>query len=102
MAGKVDYLKIINHEWVRVILKNPEDTTLWFSIGHLDTFERNLVQVQSEAGVKLKNFVPTFYKSEFMLRELVIGSLFFLLPLITVFMMRRETSMILISQLLFF
>ena len=49
---------------MRVVLKNPGDTTLWFSIGHLDAFERNLVQVQSEAGIELKNFASTFYRSE--------------------------------------
>ena len=64
MEGKVDYMEIINSKWVRVVLKNPGDTTLWFSIGHLDAFERNLVQVQSEAGIELKNFVSTFYRSE--------------------------------------
>ena len=57
-------MEIINSKWVRVVLKNPGDTTLWFSIGHLDAFERNLVQVQSEAGIELKNFVSTFYRSE--------------------------------------
>ena len=57
-------MEIINSKWVRVVLKNPGVTTLWFSIGHLDAFERNLVQVQSEAGIELKNFASTFYRSE--------------------------------------
>ena len=81
----MDYLEIINHKWVRVIMKHPGTTTPWFSIGSNDTFERNLEQVQLEAGVELKNFVPTFYRSEI---ELASFTPYILPLLLLAFMMR--------------
>ena len=86
----MDYLEIINHKWVRVILKSPGSTTPWFSIGSNDTFERNLEQVQLEAGAELKNFVPTFYRTEVELAS--IGP--YILPILFfVFIMRSMRGM---------
>jgi len=90
LGGKVDYLEIINHKWVRVIMKHPGTTTPWFSIGSNDTFERNLEQVQLEAGVELKNFVPTFYRSEI---ELASFTPYILPLLLLAFMMRGMRGM---------
>jgi hypothetical protein len=37
---------------------------LWFNIGSVDSFERNLENAQVEMNVEPPNFVPVVYKSE--------------------------------------
>ena len=39
-------------------------TTLWFSIGSVDAFERNVETAQMESGIEPTNFVPVVYKNE--------------------------------------
>ena len=38
--------------------------TLWFNIGSVDSFERNLENAQIEMNVEPQNFLPVVYKSE--------------------------------------
>ena len=38
--------------------------SLWFNIGSVDSFERNLENAQIEMNVEPQNFVPVVYKSE--------------------------------------
>lgn len=39
-------------------------TLLWFSIGSVDAFERNVETAQMEAGIEPSNFIPVVYKNE--------------------------------------
>ena len=42
----------------------PMQTTLWFNIGSVDSFERNLESVQLEMNTEPQNFLPVIYKTE--------------------------------------
>lgn len=37
---------------------------MWFNIGSVDSFERNLENAQVELNVEAQNFVPVVYKTE--------------------------------------
>ncbi|KAK4003344.1 hypothetical protein OUZ56_005112 [Daphnia magna] len=66
--GMVEKLEVVNKKWVRVRLppgNNVSDgSTLWFNIGSVDSFERNLENAQIELNIEPQNFVPVIYKSE--------------------------------------
>ena len=63
--GNVEHLKVINNKWVKIYLKSAtESDTLWFSIGSVDTFERNLEHVQADLGIEQSRNVPVLYKSQ--------------------------------------
>lgn len=95
--GIVEKLEVINKKWVRVKLMTGNQvegaTTLWFSIGSVDAFERNVEAAQMEAGTEPSNFIPVVYKNEleastftsFLPTLLIIGFL--------IFMMRRSAQM---------
>lgn len=95
--GIVEKLEVINKKWVRVKLMPGNQvegaTTLWFSIGSVDAFERNVETAQMESGIEPTNFVPVVYKNEleasmitsFLPTLLIIGFL--------IFMMRRSAQM---------
>ncbi|XP_018331195.1 AFG3-like protein 2 [Agrilus planipennis] len=95
--GIVEKLEVVNKKWVRVKL-TPGNTvdgsnTLWFNIGSVDSFERNLENAQVEMNIEPSNFVPVIYKS-----ELEASSLSGLLPTVIVigfliYMMRRSAEM---------
>lgn len=89
--GLVDRLQVVNKRYVRVILspqKTPwEGNTVWFNIGSVDTFERNLETIQQELGIEPEKRVPVVYKIEgdgtFLLNMLptflILGILFFMM-----------------------
>lgn len=95
--GIVEKLEVINKKWVRVKLMPGNQvegaTLLWFSIGSVDAFERNVETAQMEAGIEPSNFIPVVYKNEleastltsFLPTLLIIGFL--------IFMMRRSAQM---------
>lgn len=95
--GIVEKLEVINKKWVRVKLMPGNQvegaTTLWFSIGSVDAFERNVETAQLEAGIEPSNYIPVVYKNEleaatftsFLPTLLIIGFL--------IFMMRRSAQM---------
>ncbi|KAF4520289.1 hypothetical protein B566_EDAN004348 [Ephemera danica] len=95
--GIVEKLEVVNKKWVRVRLL-PGNTydgsgVLWFNIGSVDSFERNLENAQVEMNVEPPNFVPVVYKS-----ELEAASVTGLLPTLLIigfllFMMRRSAEM---------
>uniref|UniRef100_A0A336MU87 CSON004109 protein n=1 Tax=Culicoides sonorensis TaxID=179676 RepID=A0A336MU87_CULSO len=95
--GVVDRLEVVNKKWVRVRL-NPGVTTesnavLWFNIGSVDSFERNLENAQVEMNVEPVNFIPVIYRT-----EIEASSLSGLLPTLLiigflVYMMRRSAGM---------
>ncbi|KAH7980654.1 hypothetical protein HPB49_017991 [Dermacentor silvarum] len=66
--GIVEKLEVINKKWVRVRLlpgnQIDGNNVLWFNIGSVDTFERNLENVQLEFNIEPPNFVPVIYKNE--------------------------------------
>ncbi|CAF0763293.1 unnamed protein product [Rotaria sordida] len=67
LKGYVDKLEVVNKKWVRVrLLPGAPDSmhSLWFAIGSVDSFERNLENVQTENGIDAGGYVPVLYKTE--------------------------------------
>lgn len=115
--GMVDRLEVVNKKWVRVRL-NPGVTTesnvssfsdflkysttyffaqfkdvLWFNIGSVDSFERNLENAQIDMSIEPVNFIPVIYRT-----EIEASSVSGLLPTLLIigfliYMMRRSAGM---------
>ncbi|XP_029009903.1 AFG3-like protein 1 [Betta splendens] len=65
--GVVERLEVINKQFVRVTLVPGADTDasyVWFNIGSVDTFERNLEAAQLELGLELSNQATVVYSTE--------------------------------------
>ncbi|XP_063052702.1 AFG3-like protein 2 [Engraulis encrasicolus] len=66
--GLVDRLEVVNKQYVRVILVPRADagdgSYVWFNIGSVDTFERNLETAQQELGLEPQRRVAVVYSSE--------------------------------------
>ncbi|XP_072008369.1 LOW QUALITY PROTEIN: mitochondrial inner membrane m-AAA protease component AFG3L2 [Engystomops pustulosus] len=66
--GMVDRLQVVNKRFVRVVLipgkSSMEGKYVWFNIGSVDTFERNLETAQQEYGIEPENRVPVVYTVE--------------------------------------
>ncbi|XP_006008878.1 AFG3-like protein 2 [Latimeria chalumnae] len=64
----VDKLEVVNKRYVRVVFapgKAPVDGQyVWFNIGSVDTFERNLETAQLEMGIEGENRLPVIYSTE--------------------------------------
>uniref|UniRef100_A0A1B0G3D3 AAA+ ATPase domain-containing protein n=1 Tax=Glossina morsitans morsitans TaxID=37546 RepID=A0A1B0G3D3_GLOMM len=95
--GVVEKLEVINKKWVRVRLlpghSKDAGGMLWFNIGSVDSFERNLENAQIEQGFEPANFIPVIYRT-----EVEASSLTGLLPTLLiigflVYMMRRSADM---------
>ncbi|XP_041982592.1 AFG3-like protein 2 [Aricia agestis] len=94
--GVVERLEVINKKWVRVRLQPGsvlEGKIIWFAIGSVDSFERNLENAQIEINVDPPNFVPVIYKT-----EVEASSLTGILPTLLIigfliYMMRRSANM---------
>ncbi|XP_013186303.2 AFG3-like protein 2 [Amyelois transitella] len=94
--GTVEKLEVINKKWVRVKLQPGsalENKIIWFAIGSVDSFERNLENAQTEISVDPPNFVPVIYRT-----EVEAASLTGLLPTLLIigfliYMMRRSADM---------
>uniref|UniRef100_A0A6M2DT10 Putative atp-dependent metalloprotease ftsh n=1 Tax=Xenopsylla cheopis TaxID=163159 RepID=A0A6M2DT10_XENCH len=93
----VEKLEVVNKKWVRVRLAAGNTTvgsnTLWFNIGSVDSFERNLENAQIDLNIEPVNFIPVIYKT-----ELEAASLSGLLPTLLIigfliYMMRRSAEM---------
>ncbi|XP_035770837.1 AFG3-like protein 2 [Neolamprologus brichardi] len=60
--GVVDRLEVVNKRYVKVVFsagKTPVDGQyVWFNIGSVDTFERNLETAQYELGIEGENRLP--------------------------------------------
>ncbi|CAO2609542.1 AFG3-like protein 1 [Lemmus lemmus] len=64
--GLVDRLEVVNKQFVRVI-PVPGTTSekfVWFNIGSVDTFERNLESAQWELGIEPANQAAVVYTTE--------------------------------------
>ncbi|XP_049931024.1 AFG3-like protein 2 isoform X2 [Epinephelus moara] len=88
--GVVDRLEVVNKRYVKVVFspgKMPVDGYVWFNIGSVDTFERNLETAQYELGIEGESRLPVVYSTEsdgtFLLSMLptvlIIGFLLFML-----------------------
>ncbi|XP_049886016.1 AFG3-like protein 2 [Pectinophora gossypiella] len=94
--GSVEKLEVINKKWVRVKLQSGaalDGKVIWFAIGSVDSFERNLENAQIEMSVDPPNFVPVIYKT-----EVETASLTGMLPTLLIigfliYMMRRSADM---------
>ncbi|KAJ6628041.1 AFG3-like protein 2 [Pseudolycoriella hygida] len=95
--GIVEKLEVVNKKWVRVRLSpgSSTDSTgiLWFTIGSVDSFERNLENAQMDLNIEPVNFVPVIYKT-----EVEASSLTGLLPTLLIigfliYMMKRSANM---------
>uniref|UniRef100_A0A8C9WAN9 Si:ch1073-174d20.2 n=1 Tax=Scleropages formosus TaxID=113540 RepID=A0A8C9WAN9_SCLFO len=66
--GLVDRLEVVNKQYVRVIPAPGVNTSnvnyVWFSIGSVDMFERNLEAAHQELGVEPAHRVSVIYRSE--------------------------------------
>ncbi|XP_051879953.1 AFG3-like protein 2 isoform X1 [Pristis pectinata] len=66
--GIVDRLEVVNKRYVRVVFA-PDKVTMdgqyvWFNIGSVDTFERNLESAQQEQGIEGESRIPVVYSTE--------------------------------------
>ncbi|CAB1453181.1 unnamed protein product [Pleuronectes platessa] len=88
--GAVERLEVVNKRYVKVIFpagKTAVDGYIWFNIGSVDTFERNLETAQYELGIEGGDRLPVVYSTEsdgtFLLSMLptvlIIGFLLFML-----------------------
>ncbi|KAM9815474.1 mitochondrial inner membrane m-AAA protease component AFG3L1-like [Syngnathus typhle] len=63
--GLVDRLEVVNKQYVRVILMpGAEGSYVWFNIGSVDTFERNLETAHLELGMEASRRPAVVYSSE--------------------------------------
>ncbi|ESO87916.1 hypothetical protein LOTGIDRAFT_127065 [Lottia gigantea] len=65
-SGNVERLEVVNTQWVKVKFLPGADshTTVWFNIGSVEVFERNLENAQLELNIEPANFINVVYKSE--------------------------------------
>ncbi|CAK9829229.1 AFG3-like protein 2 [Anthophora retusa] len=73
--GVVEKVEVVNKQWVRITLVpgqlGTDKNTLWFNIGSVETFERNLENAQLELNVEPQNYLPVFYKDEIEMRHVI-------------------------------
>lgn len=66
--GNVESLEVINKKWVKIKFLSGApvsgNNTLWFNIGSVDTFERNLENIQLDMNIEPSNFLPVVYRNE--------------------------------------
>ncbi|XP_049578746.1 mitochondrial inner membrane m-AAA protease component AFG3L1 [Syngnathus scovelli] len=63
--GLVERLEVVNKQYVRVILKpGGEGSYVWFNIGSVDTFERNLETAHLEMGMEASRRPAVVYSTE--------------------------------------
>jgi AFG3 family protein len=78
---------------VKLAPGNVSDGVLWFNIGSVDSFERNLENSQTELNIEPVNYIPVIYKT-----EIEAASLGGLLPTLLIigfliYMMRKSAGM---------
>uniref|UniRef100_A0A8C8R6C1 AFG3 like matrix AAA peptidase subunit 2 n=1 Tax=Pelusios castaneus TaxID=367368 RepID=A0A8C8R6C1_9SAUR len=66
--GMVERLEVVNKHFVRVVfiqgMSPVERAYVWFNIGSVDTFERNLETAQQELGIEAEKRLPVLYATE--------------------------------------
>merc|ERR1719483_1425632 len=64
-TGRVEKLEVINNKWVKVQLSSGMDNeVLWFTIGSVDTLERNLETAETDLGIEASRSIPVLYKTQ--------------------------------------
>lgn len=91
--GTVDKLEVINNKWVKIHSNSLSGDVQWFSIGSLDTFERNLEVAQHDLGIDASRAVAVTYKSAFELSNVLSFLPTLLLIGFLLWSMRRAGSM---------
>ena len=95
VSGTVEKLEVVNKKWVRVQVmpgnSTPGSGTVWFNIGSVDSFEKNIEAVQLEMGFEQQNLIPVVYKNEFD-ENTVIGLLPHIIMFALVFYAMRGAS----------
>ncbi|CAH1780509.1 unnamed protein product [Owenia fusiformis] len=96
--GVVERLEVVNKKWVRIKLQPGTQidgsSTIYFNIGSVESFERNLENAQLEMSLDPSNFINVIYKSETEWASVAYSSLNFLIPIgILIFLFRRMGSM---------
>ncbi|XP_013404053.1 AFG3-like protein 2 [Lingula anatina] len=93
--GTVDHLEVVNGKFVKVKLiqgTNSTQENVWFYIGSVEAFERNLEQAEIDLNMERSNFVNVLYKSE-VEPERLFSALFPVLLIVgTMLYMRRLTG----------
>ncbi|MCI4379505.1 hypothetical protein PGIGA_G00229150 [Pangasianodon gigas] len=66
--GLVERLEVVNKQYVRALpapdVNTAEVSYVWFNIGTVDTFERNLEQAEQELGLEDSHKLPVLYSTE--------------------------------------
>ncbi|XP_036440478.1 AFG3-like protein 1 [Colossoma macropomum] len=66
--GLVERLEVVNKQYVKVLpapgVNTSEVNYVWFNIGTVDTFERNLEQAERELGLEDPHKLPVVYSTE--------------------------------------
>ena len=70
-TGRVERLEVINNKWGKVQMSSMDSEVLWFSIGSVDTFERNLESAQHDLGFDAARVVPVLYKTQMEMSSVV-------------------------------
>jgi len=71
-TGRVDKLEVVNNKWVKVQQNSGLDSeVIWFSIGSVETFERNLESAQADLGIEASRGLPVLYKTQMEMSSVV-------------------------------
>ncbi|XP_068117925.1 mitochondrial inner membrane m-AAA protease component AFG3L1-like isoform X2 [Hyperolius riggenbachi] len=90
--GLVSRLEIVNKEYVRVIPTNGENP-VWFNLGSVDTFERNLEAAQLEMGLESAEHVTVVYRSQMNWRSILMNFIPTIVIVAFLLYMRRRGPM---------
>jgi len=93
-TGRVDKLEVVNNKWVKIHLSSGIDNeVLWFTIGSVETFERNLESAEVDLGIEKHKSVPVLYKTQMEASNLMSALPTLLLIGFLFWSMRRAGSM---------
>jgi len=94
--GMVEAVEVVNKKWVHVKLSpgysSEGNGQLWFNIGSVESFERNIETIQTERGVERSRFIPVTYGSRMELDALIKSAVFTFLPIIVLVWLFRRTT----------
>ncbi|KAH9491637.1 AFG3-like protein 2 [Bulinus truncatus] len=93
-SGMVEQVEVVNNKWVRVkfVPGSHIDAshTIWFTIGSVETFERNLEKAQMEMNLDPSNFITVVYKKERDWGSILFNAMGWILPLaVMIWLFRR-------------
>lgn len=64
MKGLVEELCVVNKKLVEVKLYDETKPSLWFTIGSVEAFEKNINSIQEQLGIEIENNVSIIYKEK--------------------------------------